>query len=70
MGNRVPTEPQLGLIDSGQLSLLANARLASGSEGCFYWLLATGKPRIRVHHLLHLCKNKTRSDVIMKANIQ
>lgn len=58
MGNRVPTQPQLGLVDGGQLTLLAHARLAPGPKRCFDWLLAAGKPRIRVHHLLHLCKDK------------
>lgn len=56
MGSRVPTQSQLGLVDGGQLVLLAHAWLALGPKRCFNWLLAAGKPRIWIHHLLHLCK--------------
>lgn len=46
MGNRVPAQPQLGLVDGGQLTLLAHARLAPGSKRCLDWLLAAGEPGI------------------------
>lgn len=58
MGDGVPAHSQLGLVDGGQLALLAHARLAPGSERRLHRLLAAGKPRVRVDHLLHLCQDK------------
>lgn len=60
VGHRVPTHPQLGLVNGGQLTLLAHAWLAPGSKRSFHWLLAAGKPRVRVDHLLHLCRDNKR----------
>lgn len=57
VGNRVPTHPQLRLVNGGQLALLAHAWLAPWSERSFHWLLAAGEPRVRVDHLLHLRKD-------------